>query len=123
MRTKIIAMVALMTAFIGRAQISYIDLTNVSYSHLTNTVTAGGLTVPGFFTNQPYSTVNNSNKNIGDLNAAAWGKVNGNFAVLAGFTNSLTTNGATADGQIPVRSNGVAGGYLWVPMPTGGTGG
>ena len=123
MRTKIIILLALVTAFIGRAQISTIDTTNVSYTHLTNTVTAGGLTVPGVFTNQPYSTVNNSNKNIGDLNPVAWGKVNANFAVLAGFTNSLTTNGATADGQIPVRSNGVAVGYKWIPMPTIGTGG
>ena len=40
MRTKIIILLALVTAFIGRAQISTIDTTNVSYTHLTNTVTA-----------------------------------------------------------------------------------
>ena len=130
-----------MLALAGRAQISPIVLTGKSTNgisssaYITLNITNGNLTIPGVctnvgsfsisFTNMPYAATNPANINIGDTIPAAFTKDNGNFAVLALFTNSVTTNLAAGNnGYIPMSTNAnVPGGYTWVTMPTGGGGG
>lgn len=67
-------------------------------------------------TNWATNVIPKLNANNGNL--VAWlNSINASNTLLNAFTNSLTTNGATADGQMPVRSNSVAGGYKWIPIP------
>ena len=110
---KIIFTIAILLTISAKA-IQYVDLSTVTVVQLTNVGTY--ISIPSICTNYgPYSAVNTNFHNIGDLFPVAFSKVNTNFFALQFAT---VTNGSTANGQVPIISNSIPGGYYWGAMPT-----
>jgi len=89
--------------------------TSSSMGYLSLTNPAGGMVV----THAGYTTTNPAYMSIGDFLPVAFGKLNNDILYLS---TAMRTNGAAANGMMPVTSNNVPGGVAWVPMGTGGGG-
>jgi hypothetical protein len=126
----LITLVILLLATKMRAGLTFqvVDTSTLTTNSLTNTLTAFVMTNANVYSNSvlvitnavvsgPAQSVKTNNIQKGDSLPGAFAKINGNFALL---TSVVKTNGATANGQIPYKTNDATG-YYWA-APSGGTG-